>query len=1143
MSTASTPADAGIRLEALDLGHHIIAVAPAGSGKTGLLVQRMLAALATVETPEQVVAMTFTNKAAAEIRHRVLDTLERAAQVAEPKDEHDARSLGFARRVLDRDAARDAAGRWLLTANPERLRATTIDGLQAQIAAELPLLSGLGGRPRVVDDADTLYEDAVLALFAEIEDESAPEALLEAAAAWLRAYGNRVDRLIAPFAALLARREQWQHTLAADFDWVAHENAVLEAIHIAAQQRFTDQLNADERATLLAVLREASGIVETLAPFAALQDWPEESADNAALFTALIWPLLTSGGTLRKLAGLRAPSFPKGARHTELLRPLLAARADDDELEAAAVALGALPPASMPEPLIALREALRLLLLRLLGHLRTIMGERGETDFVGVAEAARAALRPRGDDDSGGAFGYGDALLRRDAQLRHLLVDEMQDTSESQLELLRNLTLGWQPGDGRSLFLVGDPQQSIYAFRKAEVRLFQQLIATRRLGELELLPLQLSANFRSEPAVVDWFNGVFSHPQVFPEHDDALAGTVAYKASVAARRAPPEVASRPAVQVHVFERDAVVAEARAAARLAADFVHAGSRSIAILVKARSHVRTTLAELRRLGVRAACQDVDPLAELPAVRDVLALARALWHPEDRLHWAVLLRAPFVGLSWADLLALSSGHRQKTWPQRLALADAAALSDEGRARVARLLAALAAVQADQARAGLPERVEILWTVLGGPACVDATALGDVRRTFALLREHASDGLADARSFEHAVAQLYAAAGDGAVQVMTIHKAKGLEFDHVLLVGAGRQPRAEDPPLLHFVETPEGALLVPRPPKHWPPEARDTLAANQLYAFVHALHARVRANEGLRLLYVATTRARRTLDITFCSGRNSKTGALAPPRQSFAGALLPGLDPAALLIAADTADAVVATTADRGPPRAPRLPVDFLLPAEDESSFPLFRPPAQRSLRPSEAVLSAHETKRLDADDDVYAQLVGTLLHQALAKIADEGIGQWQTVGADARRISLAAGFRRLGLSEPQVGAAVDRVMSLLARLLASETGRWLLDPRPPHRWARSEYALAGYRDGRWVSALLDRCFETVDSDLWVIDYKAAARPIAIDSMDHYIAEATARYRPQLAVYRALLGEDRGASQVRAALYFVEADRLVEL
>jgi ATP-dependent exoDNAse (exonuclease V) beta subunit len=373
-----------------------------------------------------------------------------------------------------------------------------------------------------------------------------------------------------------------------------------------------------------------------------------------------------------------------------------------------------------------------------------------------------------------------------------------------------------------------------------------------------------------------------------------------------------------------------------------------------------------------------------------------------------------------------------------------------------------------------------------------------------------------------------------------MTIHKAKGLEFDHVILVGAGRQPRAEERPLLHFVETPHGPLLVPQPPRYWSPDAPDTMAANALYDFVHRLHSQVRANEGLRLLYVAATRARRTLDITVCSGTDIKTGALTPPKQSFAGALLPGLDPACLLIAALPPPDPAREHTDHGPPRAPRLPVDFVLPAEDESSIPVYVPPAQRSLRPSEAVLSAHETKRLDADDDVYAQLVGTLLHQALAKIADEGIDRWQTVDTEMRRVSLAAGFRRLGLPEPQVAGGVDRVMTLLARVLASETGRWLLGP---HAWARAEYALAGYRDGRWISALLDRCFETDDGSLWVIDYKAAARPISSELMPRYVAEATERYRPQLAMYSTLLGERREVAEVRAALYFVEADQLVEL
>jgi ATP-dependent exoDNAse (exonuclease V) beta subunit len=1148
---AAEPADAEVRLAALDLRRHIIAVAPAGSGKTGLLVQRMLAALATVDTPEQVVAMTFTNKAAAEIRNRVLGVLQRAAAGTPASDAHDARSLAYAQIVLQRDAAREASQRWSLTANPGRLRATTIDGLQAHIAAELPLLSGLGGRPRVVEDAGLLYEDAVLALFAEIEDTQASQDLREAAAAWLRAYGNRADRLIAPFADLLARREQWQHTLAADFDWQAHERQVLEAIHVAAQEHFTDQFNASEQATLLAIVRAASSVEASLAPFASMQHWPRTGAENAAAFAALTWPLLTKNDpiTLRKTSGLRAPSFAKGAEHTKLSRPLLAARVDDEALENAARALRELPPAQVPGELIELREALRILLLRLLGHLRAVMGERGETDFVGIAEAARAALRPREDreyrndfgsdaddefnEDSGSGFGYGDALLRRDAQLRHLLVDEMQDTSESQLALLRNLTLGWSAGDGRSLFLVGDPQQSIYAFRKAEVRLFQQLLQERRLGELPLNVLRLSANFRSEPVVVDWFNAAFE--RIFPDFDDALSGAVAYSPSIAARTAAADETQPAAVRVHVWNKDCAADEARGAARLAAAYAAAGG-SVAILVRARSHVRATLAELRALGVRAACQDVDPLAELPAVRDVLALARALWHPEDRLAWAVLLRAPLVGLSWADLLRLSIDRRRLTWPERLMAADLSALSEEGRARVKTLLDLLAAINADHARASLPERVEILWTALGGPACVDATSLGDVRRTFGLLREHATQGLADARRFERAVAELYAAAGEGAVQVMTIHKAKGLEFDHVVMVGAGRAARAEDRPLLHLTETPHGPLLVPKPPRHWPQDAPHTLAALQLYNFAHGLHARVRSSEGLRLLYVAATRARRTLDICFCADIEEKTGARKPKSNSFAEALLKGIDRATMIATDGESPSENSTMNAAGsPPRAPRLPIDLVLPDEDESAYPIYLPQLQRSLRPSEAVLSAADDKR--ADSDIYAQLVGTLFHQALEKISRDGIERWHA-GASTRASALAAGFRRLSLPEPQVENAVARVLELVDRTLASATGRWILGP---HVWARSEYALAGYRDGRWISALLDRCFETGEGELWIVDYKTSAQPIAVDAIERYIAQSAETYGPQLMLYSELLKSQRPGKTVIAALYFPEGDRLL--
>jgi ATP-dependent exoDNAse (exonuclease V) beta subunit len=228
--------------------------------------------------------------------------------------------------------------------------------------------------------------------------------------------------------------------------------------------------------------------------------------------------------------------------------------------------------------------------------------------------------------------------------------------------------------------------------------------------------------------------------------------------------------------------------------------------------------------------------------------------------------------------------------------------------------------------------------------------------------------------------------------------------------------------------------------------------------------------------------------------------------------------------------------------PPRAPRLPRSFALPAEDESGFPLYRPREQRALRPSEAVLSALDDKReaeADETDELYARLVGTLFHQAMARIAQAGLAAWTDAGT-TRRASLAAGLRRLGLPEPQVEAAVTRVLELVAAATAGDHGRRLLDAHP---WARAEYALGAWREGRWVAAVIDRCFEDADGVLWLVDYKTTAQRLEPAARQRWMEQAVQRYRPQLALYAELLRAQRPGKALRAALYFPEDDRLAEL
>ncbi len=1107
--------DQQARQDCLDLSRHVLAVAPAGSGKTGLLVLRMLRALTTAQKPEQVIAVTFTRKAAAEIRHRVLELLQHARDGKAPEDDFEQQCLAQASAVLKHASEQG----WQLTEQPQRIMALTIDGFNSRIANELPLLSSLGGRTNITDDEYSLYEQAVLGLFNEVEKD-APPALKQAAANWLRCAGNRLDTLMEPLTKLLARRDQWGTAVLKGADhWAERESEVLESLHRALQSRFADMLGQARCDELVDIARQASGHSDLLHWATALKAWPQPGMADAGLHIGLASMLLTAKGELRKPGGIdKRAGFPTDSPAKEPFKAFLTELQDDTALQEAAAALAALPASPMPDSMLALRDDLLILLLHLLTHLQAVMGQRSEADYTQIALAAHTALRPEEDQ-------YGEALLRRDEQIRHLLVDEMQDTSWSQIRLLRLLTQTWAPDDGRSLFLVGDPQQSIYAFRKAEVRLFQELIDNEQLADnLPLHCVKLSANFRSAPEVVNWFNDCFS--TIFPKEKNTATGDILYSPSEAQRQSDTGAG----VAIHALHKQAEQAEAHAVAdRIQALQKANPDARIAILARARTHLVHILEELRKREIHFAGQDIDALTALPVVRELVATAKALWHPQDSLSWAVLLRAPWVGLSWADMLALSTGRRDWSWPRRLAeAATAPDLSEEGRQRVDRFNQALAQVlKSDHLRPRLPDRVEALWTQLGGPACIDSHDLSDARRTLQLLRKHCPGGeLEDLDALNRGIKNLYATAAAGDVEVMTIHKAKGLEFDHVILVGCGKAPRSDDKPLLHLRETEFGELLVPKPPDHWPEE--DTKVAAGLYNYVHDLEKRSRESEVLRLLYVAITRARETLDI-YARAEFDDKEELKLPKNSFAWWLKPVIEPAfANLPAHSDSEETTPET-----PRAPRLQLPFDIPAEDR----LYQPREIRKLRPSERVLSTHEDKHLDEETDVFARLVGILYHQAMEKICNDGLDHWQQK-ADGYPKSLAAGFRRMGLPEPQVDDAVNRVLALVDKTISGKKGKWLLEPK---QWAQAEYPLAGYQNGEWVSASIDRCFEE-DGMFWIIDYKTSGQAVDEGELEAWLADRKEHYRPQMKSYAELMADMNPDKEIRSALYFPEWDKIIE-
>ena len=198
----STPTDTSARHRALDPTHSFIVQAPAGSGKTELLTQRYLRLLGCVQQPEEIVSLTFTRKAAAEMRGRIGAALHAAASGAAAETGIEQTRLALATEALRRD--RECG--WHLTENPQRLRVMTIDAFNGSLVRQMPLLSRMGGALTTTDRAGMHYREAARCTLAHLCE---PGGYREALMTLLAHFDNRTDRIEQQLVNMLEKREQW----------------------------------------------------------------------------------------------------------------------------------------------------------------------------------------------------------------------------------------------------------------------------------------------------------------------------------------------------------------------------------------------------------------------------------------------------------------------------------------------------------------------------------------------------------------------------------------------------------------------------------------------------------------------------------------------------------------------------------------------------------------------------------------------------------------------------------------------------------------------------------------------------------------------------------------------------------------------
>ena len=1084
---SSAQDDSAARREALRLSHSVVLRAPAGSGKTGLLIQRMLNALTTVEQPENVLAITFTRKAAAEIQHRLIQALKLARNETPPEDEFARQTWELARQVQARDAQRN----WQLVDNPARISATTIDALNRELASRMPVLSGLGHVPEPLDDPSALYRQAITNLFARLEQPGTDSEDRKALQKVLALGQNRLDKLLDSLADMLATREQWLKACldARGQDQQYGEHLIKQYINQALAECQTLLPDAGVRDSWLQLLQQlAEDGADILQPASTLSGWPAPDSGELEHWQWLAGTLLTKTGSWRSARGLNVTGgFIKGHRATAEAKISIETFAARGERAAAALhALSSLPT-GYPQALAETAAALNHVLLQLCGELRLIFAARQQADYAELAIAARDALA---DPRSGLAE-------RQHARIQHLLVDEMQDTSDAQHQLLKQLVAEWQPDEGRSLFLVGDPQQSIYLFRQARVELFQQLFDQAQLGPVALTPLQLSSNFRSRPALVDWCNAhmhtLFArrNSPVSFAHSQARRPLGGQGAEVLAAETPED-------------------EARIAAqRIDASLSSSETRSIGVLARSRAHLQPLLRELDARGIAYSGQDLDPLEQTPVARDFIACVQALLHPGNDLAWVRLLRSPGVALSWQQLDSLVATTPGQLWSQRARQAQLEPLQH--------LQKSLNHIeQHAELRGNLPLAASWLHRQLGLRDDLSGSETADLLRLETLLIEHCPCAvLDDEAAFESAVRRLFSQAPPARVELMTVHRSKGLEFDHVVLFGCNAGLRRPDTPLLRYRRGEHGWLLAPRPRESL---SQDT-PATRIYKLLNNQAQHDDAAEALRLFYVACTRAREQLDITLCSRQRGD-------KRNFAALLVDSGEE--LDLGGEREDRVEAWRQVLHP----RLP---LARRQAQPGQALARPRPARTTSPSR--LAAAQRDRVNAGLDwqrLRASLTGTLVHECLERAA-----QLATL-PDAQMLAswrgpLRAGLRRRGLPDEMLEQTCTQVLQLTAQAL-NGWGAWLLAARS---WAHNEYALTGWQDGEWVSAIIDRCFEDEQQRCWVVDYKTNAAPD--HELDSWLAEQCQHYDAQLGRYATLLQGLRPHAQMLPALYFVACDALM--
>ena len=809
-----------VREEVTDPRYSFVVDAPAGSGKTTLLVMRILKLLGIVEKPNEIVAITFTKKAAAEMRSRLINAM------------NDSRH-----RELVKKISRNASDHGWDVNIIESLDIMTIDSLASKIIRRAPILSN-AFLANITEDPKDLYEQAVSATILGMANEQKE----------LISFLNYdTQKIKSHLFNLLDKRDQWID-LIADYK-VSDISTIEQKTYDYYQLELKPHIDKFSNAFSVDELREIESIliytqtVSLKKPFL-------YKPNNIKFWLELGRLALTTTGSVRTIFGskLGFSGDEESNIHSAKLKKIIKNKYNTfKDLNSIS---NVIDVEKIADIFPAMAPKIASLLYSLDTNLSKLFLITKTMDFTQALRYANATL-----DQTSVA-----ELL--DNQVSHILIDEYQDTNESQVKFIKKLTDNFSGNPKKSFFAVGDPMQSIYRFRKAEVRLFKDL-QNNGIGDLKPISRKLKVNFRSSKKICDWLNSEYR--KAFGAEDCNDKGLIQYNAC---ESDPNKLESGDGIRFHLLNDDGKRSftskhnEAAYVYDLIINICKEKSNekdseySIAVIAPYRSHLREILTLFKRKGIpegfKLVTTEIDELQDKQSFQDIFSLTKALYNLSDKISWVATLRAPWCGLTLADLCTLFEDNQQMTaWEAINDPKIFCNLSKDGALRLGFLRGVINNHIDIRGRVSHRFFIESIWRQLRGDVLLLDPDDIDYIDIFLDSIDKSSTPLSiDFEQLTRLVERLHTSSQsiekvNKEIKFMTIHKAKGLEFNTVIIPGLSQQLNVNE----HSIVAVDNGILSLN---NYNPDE------DNLYDYQRSKETLRLKNEWVRLLYVGISRAK---------------------------------------------------------------------------------------------------------------------------------------------------------------------------------------------------------------------------------------------------------------------------------------------